>query len=123
MCRSLPRQQKQQLGSPVAGAALQADAVGADAGDPAVTMVAEDNNSITETTAATTGREVPPHLVATTVLAALAATILVEVVVTESALASFAALPGIKPNSALRQVKPSLNLSRRTFCYKAISRL
>jgi hypothetical protein len=57
-------------------------------------------------------------LVVTTVLEALAATILVEVVVTESALASYAALPGIKPNNALRQVKPSVNLSRRTFVIK-----
>ena len=60
----------------------------------------------------------PPHSVVTTVLVALAATILEEVVVTESALASFAALPGIKPNSALRQVKPSVNISRRTFVIK-----
>ena len=52
----------------------------------------------------------------------LAATILVEVVVTVSALASFAALPGIRLNSALRQVKHSMNLSRRTFVIKAISR-
>ncbi len=41
-----------------------------------------------------------------------------EVVETESALASFAALPGIKPNNALRQVKHSLSLSRRTFVIK-----
>ena len=105
------------MGSPVAGAALLVSAEGADVGDPAITMVAN-NNNITEITAATTCQEVPPHSVVTTVLAALAATILEEVVVTESALASFAALPGIKPNSALRQVKPSGDLSSRTIVIK-----
>ena len=76
----------------------------ADAGDPTTTMGADSSN-ITETTSATISREVPPHSVVTTVLAALAAAILVGGAVTESALASVAALPGIKPNSALRQIK------------------
>ncbi len=101
------------MGSPGAGAALQADAVLADVGDTSTTMGAN-NSSITETTAVTIDREVLPHFVAIMVLAVLAATILVEGAVTESALASFAALPDIKPNNALRQVKPSLrDLSRR----------
>jgi hypothetical protein len=108
------------LGSPVAGAALLASAEGVDVGDPAITMVA-DNNNITEITSATTCQEVPPHLVITTVLAALAATTLEEVVVTESALASFAALPGIIPNITLRKVKLSMSLPRRTSVFKAIS--
>ena len=105
------------MGSPGVGAALQADAVVADAGDPATTMGA-DNSSITETTAATTCQEVPPHSVVTMVLAALAAAILAGGAVTESALASFAALPGIRPNSAVRQVKHSVNFSRRKVVVK-----
>jgi hypothetical protein len=83
-------------------------------------MVA-DISSVTEITTATTGQEIPPHSVVTTVLVALAATTLEEVVVTESALASFAVLPGIRPNSALRQVKLSMSLPRRFFVLKAIS--
>ena len=93
------------------GAALQADAVVADAGDPATSMVAEVSSSITETTAATTGREVPLHTVVTLVLAALVAAFFAGGVSTESALASFAALPGTKPNSAPRQTKNLLEVS------------
>ena len=85
-----------------------ASAEGATVGDPAITNVA-DSKSITEITATTIGQEVPPHSVVTTVLAALAAT--------KSSLASFAALPGIMPKSALRQVKLSMSLPRRTFVF------
>ncbi len=88
-------------------------------GDPTITMGADDNN-ITETTTPITTREDPPHLVVTTVRAALVATILVEVAVTESALASFAAPPGIKQNSALRPNTLSESL-KENIGYKAMS--
>ncbi len=88
-------------------AALQANAVEADAEVPAITMVAEGSSSTTEITAAITGREALLHTVATMVLAALVAAILAGAEETESAHASFAALPGTRPNSALRQTRTS----------------
>ena len=120
MCKSLLRHQKQQWGSVVAEAALRADADVVDVGDSAITMEA-DNISITETTAATIGREDPPYLVVTMVHAALLATILVEGTLTESALASFVAPPGIKPNSALRQDNTLSESLEENIRYKAMS--
>ena len=79
------------------------------------------NSSKTETKTSITGWEDPPHLVVTTVRAALVATILVEVAVTESALPSFVAPPGIKPNRALRQANTLGESLKENICYKAMS--
>ena len=119
--RNLPRQQKQQWGSPTAGAALQADAVEADAVDSAITM--EEDNSRTsdrETTTATTGEV---ELLLTDVLMALAALVatMAEAGATENALVLFVALPGTKPSSALKWVKHQCPSLRRCVVLKAMS--
>ena len=57
------------------------------------------------------------HLDVTTALAALVATI-AEVVVTENALVSFVALPGIKPSTALRRAKHQCLSFKEICCFK-----
>ena len=112
MSRSLPQQQKQQWGSPVAEAALQANVVEADAVDSVITT--EGESSLTadrETTTTTTGQRELLHMDASMALAALVAT-MVEAGAMESALALFAALPGIKPSTALKRVKASVPLPK-----------
>ena len=110
MCRNSPRRQNEQWGIPVAGAALHANAVEEDVVDSAI-IIGASNSSTTdkEITAAITCRVDLRHLDATMGRATLVATTLVGVAVIASALVSFVAPPGIKPNSALRQANLSVS--------------
>ena len=84
--RNSQRQHKQQWGSQVAGAALQADAAEVDVVNLAITMGVDINRSSDRgTTAAIPCRVEFLHLDVTTALAALVATV-AEVAVTENAL-------------------------------------
>ena len=104
-CRNSPRQQKQQWGTQVVAAALQANAAEVDVVASIIAMGA-DSSRTTErgTTTTTTGMGDLLHLDVTTVLAALEAT-MAEAAVTESTLVSFVTLPGTKSSSALRRDK------------------
>ena len=102
---NLPRQQKQQWGRPVAGAALKANAVEADAVDSAITMEAD--SSRTADRGATAAITSQVELLLTDVSMALAALVatMAEAGETENALVLCVALPGTKPSSALKRVK------------------
>ena len=109
--RNSPRQQKQQWGSPVAGAALQADAVESDAVVSTITMEADNNRTTNRgTTTSITSQVELLHFDVKMVLAALVAA-MAEAGATENAFVLFVALPGTKPNSAPKRLKhqcPSL---------------
>ena len=118
--RNLPRQQKQQWGSSVAGATLHADAVEADAVDSAFTMEADSSRTTDRgTTAAITGQV---ELLLTDVSMALAALVatMAEAGVTENTLVLFVALPGTKPSNALKRIKHQCPSLRRFVVLKAM---
>jgi hypothetical protein len=117
-CKNSQWQQKEEWGSQVAGATLQADAAEVDVVDSAITMGA-DNNRTTDrgTTTTITSRMDLLHLDVTAALAALVAT-MAKVVVTENALDSLMALPGTKPSSAIRRAKHQCLSLKEICCLK-----
>jgi hypothetical protein len=86
-------------------------------------ITTEGDNSLTtdrETTIATTGQGELLLMDVSMALAVLVATMM-GAGATESALALFAALPGIKPSNALKRVKHQCSSLRRCVVSKAMS--
>jgi hypothetical protein len=117
---NLLRQQKQQWGSPYAGASLQTYAVEADAVNSAITMEVDNiRTSNRGTTSAITCQMEFLHTDVSMALAALVAT-MAEAGETENALVLFVALTGTKPSSALKRVKHRCPSLRRFVVPKAM---
>jgi hypothetical protein len=119
--KNSPRQHKQQWGSPVAGATLQADAVEADAVVLAIKVEGLKTTAVQQTwgtTSAITCQVELLHLNVTMVLAAFVAAI-AEAGATENAHFLFVALTGTKPSSAPKRVKHQCPSLRRFVVLKS----